>query len=123
MTSTPLPADVLACPTDSFAHVAYVKLTHSHFAAYMAARYNGPVYLVGSTLRSGTPRDIDVRVIVADKEFCGRYHYELYDDFSLRHGPNQYWIDDMAKRNGELARDFRLNGDFQVYPASMCIQY
>jgi hypothetical protein len=118
-----LAADVLACPADSFAHNAYVKLTYSHFAAYIAARYNGPVYLVGSALRSGTPRDIDIRVVVADAEFCGRYHYDKYGDFSARLGPNQHWIDDMAKRNGELARDFKLNGDFQVYPASHCIQY
>lgn len=116
--SEQLPADVLACPVDSFAMIAWTKLTRSRFAAYIAARYNGPVYLVGSSLRSGSPRDVDVRVIVADDEFCGRYHCEKYTDF-----PNQRWLDDMAKRNGELARDFRLNGDFQVYPASHCIQY
>lgn len=121
MSARELPADVLACPAESYAVTAYVKLTASRWASYMAARYNGPVYLVGSALRLATPRDIDVTVIVADDEFCGRYGYTHYDEFGLR--LSQPWIDDLAKRNGELARDFKLNGDFKVYSASHCIQY
>lgn len=119
---TPIPDDVLACPPDSFAMVAWVKLVRSHLAAYLAARYNGPVYLVGSSLRVANPRDIDIRVVVADGEFCGRYGYGEYNEWVM-HGPNQAWIDDMAKRNGEIASAHRLNGDFQVYCASGCIQY
>jgi hypothetical protein len=92
------------------------RLIASHFGQFMAARYNGPMFLVGSALSSLAPRDIDLRVIVADKEFCGRYGLSDYWLF-----PNQAWVDDMAKRNGELARDFGLNADFQVYPASYCI--
>jgi hypothetical protein len=120
--STPIPADVLACPDESFAVRAWASLVLSHFASYIAARYNGPVYLVGSALRLATPRDVDVRVVVADKEFCGRYGYKEYNDWAML-GPNQAWIDDMAKRNGELAAMHRINADFQVYCASGCIQY
>lgn len=116
------PAEVLACPPESFAQVAYVKLVASRFAAYMAAHYNGCVYLVGSSLRVARPRDIDVRIVVSDKEFCGRYSYKDDSDW-VKRGPNQAWIDDVAKYNGELAEHHRLNGDFQVYCASGCIQY
>lgn len=122
MTTRELPADVLACPAESYAVTAYVKLAYSRFASYMAARYNGPVYLVGSALRLARPRDIDITVVVADKEFAGRYGYKAWDEFD-GHGPSQAWIDDLAKRNGELASDFRLNGDFKVYAASHCIQF
>ncbi len=117
-----LPADVLACPEHSYAATAWTKLVRSHFAPYIAARYNGPVYLVGSSLRIANPRDIDVRVVVTDYEFCGRYGFRKYSFFD-QDGPNQAWIDDMAKRNGELASLHRLNADFQVYAASHCIQY
>lgn len=120
--SVEIPADVLACPAESYAVTAWAKIGLSRFGAYIAARYNGPVYLVGSSLRVAQPRDIDIRVVIADDEFCGRYGYEKYDDFS-RYGPNQAWIDDMAKRNGQLAAHHRLNSDFQVYAASHCIQY
>jgi hypothetical protein len=113
----PLPADVLACPEGSYAAIAWCKLVLSHFAAYMAARYNGPVYLVGSALRVSNPRDIDIRVLVADNEFAGRYGYKDLQDIRQA-GRNQLWIDDMAKRNGELAREHRLNPDFQVQCAS-----
>jgi hypothetical protein len=92
------------------------RLIASHWSQYMAARYNGAVFLVGSLLTKQNPRDIDLRIVVADAEFCGRYGLESYAHF-----PNQAWVDDMAKRNGELARDFRINPDFQVYPASYCI--
>jgi len=115
-----IPADVRACPEDSYAVIAWTRFRR--FAAYMAARYNGPVYLVGSCLKSGTPRDIDIRVVVADNEFAGRYGYKEWQDFE-RHGPNQAWIDDMAKRNGEIAGKWRDHSDFQVYAASHCIQY
>jgi hypothetical protein len=114
-----IPESVLACPADSFAVFAWTKLVLSHYAQYMAARYNGPVFLTGSSLRSGVPRDVDVRVIVSDAEFCGRYGVKHYS----KGWPNQHWIDDMAKRNGELAALHRLNPDFQVYPASHAIQY
>ena len=117
--SHPIPESVLACPADSFAVIAWSKLVLSHFAQYMAARYNGPVFLTGSSLRSGVPRDVDVRVIVSDNEFCGRYGVQRYRDG----WPNQHWIDDMAKRNGELAARHCINPDFQVHPASHAIQY
>lgn len=106
-------------PDAGLPHLAIItraRLIASHWGQYMAARYNGAVFLVGSVLTKENPRDIDLRVVVADKEFCGRYGLESYGHF-----PNQAWVDDMAKRNGELANDFGINIDFQVYPASYCI--
>jgi hypothetical protein len=119
----PMPADVLDCPADSYAMVAWAKLVHSRFAAYIAARYNGPVFLVGSALRVPNPRDIDVRVVIADAEFDGRYGRGATIAWRKGEPIPQPWIDDMAKRNGELARLHRMNADFQVYPAGACIQY
>lgn len=95
--TTPIPDDVLAFPGDSWAVTGWVKFRH--FAGYMAARYNGPVYLVGSSLRSGTPRDIDIRVVVADAEFCGRYHLGHYGEWSTMAMP---WT-----RAKQIARAFR----------------
>ena len=120
--SIPLPKDVLACPKDSFAVTGWVKLRD--WAQWLAARYNGPVYLVGSSLKSGKPRDIDIRVVVEDVEFSGRYGIHPNTDLSKLNGwPNQHWIDDMAKRNAELASAHRLNSDFQVYPKSYCVKF
>lgn len=117
--SVPIPAEALAFPEQSRAVELWTRLRR--WAWYMAARYNGPVYLVGSCLREGTPRDVDIRVIVADDEFCARYGLTHYDRFMQ--DESQRWIDDMSKRNGELARDFRINADFQVNSASGAIQY
>lgn len=114
-----IPDEVLAFPEASRAVELWARMRH--WAVYMAARYNGPVYLVGSCLREGAPRDVDIRVVVADDEFCARYHFSHYDRFT--EDDSQRWIDDLAKRNGELVRDFRINADFQVYPASHCIQF
>lgn len=116
--------DVAAFPEDSCALTLHTQLTRSRFASFIAARYNGPIYLVGSALKSGTPRDVDLRVIVNDREFAGRYGCETKDGAGCPHDwPNQRWLDDMAKRNGELARDFGMNADFQVFPAGYCIQF
>lgn len=116
--SEQIPPEVLAFPEESGAVVLWARFRR--FARYMAARYNGPVYLVGSALRKKTYRDVDIRIEIADKEFCARYGYEHYSEFI---DPSQPWIDDMAKYNGEIARDFKLTPDFQVYPASHCIQF
>jgi hypothetical protein len=119
MTPVEVPEAARAFPADSRAVELWARLHRD--AAYWAARYNGPVYLVGSCLRSGTPRDVDIRIEVADDEFCARYGYKHYDEFYGQ--PSQRWIDDMAKRCGELARSYRINPDFQVYAASGCIHY
>ncbi|HET8777990.1 MAG TPA: hypothetical protein VFN76_10055 [Candidatus Limnocylindria bacterium] len=117
--SVPIPEDVLACPPDSFATAAWVKLRR--FAFYMAARFNAPVYLVGSALRKAHPRDIDVRVTVTEEHFRARYGCDSKD--WLVEGPSQRWVDDMAHFSDQLAREQRLNVDFQVYPARHAIQY
>lgn len=93
---------------------AWISLTVGPFANYIAARYNAPVYLVGSVLQKPTPRDIDIRVVVRDAEFTGRYGVTVEEWHSGK--VPQSWVDDMAKRNGELASGHRMNGDFQVIP-------
>ena len=115
-----VPDEVRAYAEDLHVHTLWARLRR--FASYMAARYNGPVYLVGSALRTTDYRDVDIRVVTSDKEFCARYGYDDYNHWQ-QIGPNQAWIDDVAKRNGEIARDFQFNPDFQVYCASNCIQY
>lgn len=106
----------------------------SIYARHWAARYNGPVYLVGSTLHSPTPRDIDIRVVVPDNEFAARYGHTLkakespYPDrpeLVLGHvvdwdaeGPTQRWIDDVAKLGAAVSGRLRHNVDLQVWPES-----
>jgi hypothetical protein len=43
------------------------------WANQIAARFNAPVYLVGSSLHEPKPRDTDVVVILPDKIFYTRY--------------------------------------------------
>lgn len=83
----------------------------------MAARFNGPVYLVGSCQWSPFPRDVDIRIVISAHEFYGRYDIVIplkpgkwYDNISQR------WIDDMAKMNRVLATSHHFNSDIQVWP-------
>jgi hypothetical protein len=117
--SIPIPPEVLAYPEDSQAFTMWARFRR--FAAYMAARYNGPVFLVGSCLRSGHYRDVDIRIEISDEEFKGRYGVTHEQWVQL--GPPQRWIDDMANYNGEIARDFHVIPDFQVYGARQAVQY
>src|SRR5690242_20283030 len=98
--SVDIPADVLACPAGSYAVTAWVKLRR--FAAYMAARFNAPVYLTGSSLRKANPRDVDVRIAIDDAQFVARYGVGA--DQWLVQGPSQEWIDDMGKLCAEESR-------------------
>lgn len=102
-------------------------------AAAMSARYNGTVYLVGSVLHSPTPRDVDVRIVVADHEFGVRFGMEMKpcdepptetrmgrtakifwdaDDYPQR------WIDDTAKTGAAWSRCIGHNVDLKVWPES-----
>ena len=112
------------------------KLTD--WARHMAARFNGAVYLVGSTLHNPLARDCDVRIIVPDHEFAARYGMELHqteigDFHPLRKrgsslvsarlvrfddGVTQRWLDDVAKFTGTLSVKLGLNMDVKVWPDS-----
>lgn len=117
--SAPFPDDVLACPDESFAKCAWVKMRR--FAAYMAARFNAPVYLVGSALHKANPRDIDIRVVISDEHFKARYGID--SNGWLRDGPPQPWIDEMGKFCEQETTLQRLPVDFQVYPARHAMQF
>jgi hypothetical protein len=107
------------------------------WARHMAARYNAPVYLIGSTLHSPTPRDCDVRIVVSDPSFVARYgnnteYRETRERSALRdrgitasdhvlwneEGPTQAWVDDVAKFNDHLSCALKRNMDVQVVPES-----
>lgn len=120
-------------------NVGHLRERLGAWAAHMAARYNGPVYLCGSTLHHPTPRDCDIRIIMSDTTFGARYGMELHpmdlDEFHpLRkrrglvrssvirwsdEGPTQRWIDDIAKFNDHLAQTLALNMDVQAWPESV----
>jgi len=40
--------------------------------------YWGKVYLVGSSLYSKTPRDLDIACVISDKMFCDRYNLTAF---------------------------------------------
>lgn len=107
------------------------------WANHMAARYDGPVYLVGSILHNPNPRDYDIRILVEDTDFAARYGMALYKMDSPKgslqeqsgivsgnyikwyeDGPSQRWIDDIAKFGSHLSRIINYNIDFQVWPKS-----
>ena len=119
------------------ANVAEIRQSLTVWARHMAGRYNGPVYLTGSTLHNPDPRDCDVRIVVDDHEFAARYGVPLhrtefneYHKYSKRglvagdccnwdkDGPSQRWIDDVAKFNAFLSQKLKRNMDVQVVPDS-----
>lgn len=96
-------------------------------AQHMAAKLNGAVYLVGSTLHHPSPRDCDIRVVVPDHEFgagfglvmkpttkAGWTHCIAWNE----DGPSQRWIDDCAKTGAEWSVSLGLNVDYKVWPLS-----
>jgi hypothetical protein len=115
-------------------NISILTLAISAHARHWAARYNGRVYLIGSTLHSPTPRDVDVRIIVEDHEFAARYGHLLVRKEKPFHerpeiveanvvdfctdGPTQRWIDDVAKFSGRLSRELGRNMDIQIWPES-----
>lgn len=109
------------------------------WAKHMAARYNGSVYLIGSTLHNPLARDLDIRIVIEDNEFARRYdmaqhQIELGVNHPLRKrhpslvganvvrfdedGVSQRWIDDVAKFTGTLSVRLGRNVDLKVWPAS-----
>jgi hypothetical protein len=112
---------------------------HAHgWALHMVARFNGPVYLLGSVLHKPAPRDIDIRIVVPDSEFAARYGHTLvqteldqYHPFRKERsmttasivrwdedGPTQRWVDDMAKFGAHLSQRLNENVDLKAWPES-----
>lgn len=81
------------------------------WARFLAARYSGPVLLVGSALTSESPRDIDIRVVMDGRHFEARFGGEWYGDV-----PPELWVREMAKLSREMAIELRANIDIQVVP-------
>lgn len=119
------------------AQVADVRRKLANWAAHMAARFGGTVYLVGSTLHNHKPRDCDVRIVIDDHEFSARYGVELkrvefneYHPMAKRglvsgmvvpwdeEPPTQRWIDDVGKLCSQIASRTKLNMDVKVWPES-----
>lgn len=108
------------------------------WARYMAARFNAPVYLLGSVLTNPECRDIDIRIVVQDHELAARYGHTLaQQEFAESHpyrkrrgttsanvvrysedGPTQRQIDDTAKFTSHLSIKLQHNFDVQIVPDS-----
>jgi hypothetical protein len=95
------------------------------WANQIAARFNRPVYLVGSALREAKPRDTDVVVILPDEEFRARYGLSGLETQMLGDAVEntaRFWAD-VAKLsawcnqhhgNGSLNVDFKVQDESQV---------
>jgi len=93
------------------------------WANQMYTRFGHPIYLVGSSLTATSkPRDIDIRIILPDNEFEGRYGsiVEWEEDTwqNTWRESRQLWALDMAKLSSEVSRIYKINIDLQVYPQS-----
>jgi hypothetical protein len=114
--------------------VEIIRTKLADWSRHMAARFNGAVYLVGSTLHNPDPRDTDIRIVVADHEFAARYGMPFaeipeaerrerngvtrtqgvrFDD-----GVTQRWVDDMAKLAAAISVRIQHNADIKVWPES-----
>lgn len=92
------------------------NLTIEQFARQVAARYGSPVWLVGSYLRDpATARDVDLRVVVPDKQFAARYGN--LTQWKKGEMP-QRLLDDVAHFSALGAERTGLNVDFQIWPRS-----
>jgi hypothetical protein len=109
------------------------RLMLLRFANEMAGFYQSPVYLCGSALAKVDPRDIDIRIQLADDEFGRRYGGSMHPEAAVRKWIEQgltgdwspirwRWSSDCTKRCKHAWKLTNLNVDFQVYPASWCEQ-
>jgi len=96
------------------------------FANQVAARYNAPVYLVGSALTNAASRDVDLVVILTDDQWEKRYEIGYYDHLKVGDYTgllvNNYWLD-VAKLNQWALDKLKLNVDFKVQNESQVKQY
>jgi hypothetical protein len=88
------------------------------WANMMFARYGHPVWLVGSLVEGKVdPTDIDVRIVMPDDEFIGRFgqwsgvRSVAAGDWSEE---NLAWARTIAKESAWLARKSGINVDFKI---------
>lgn len=86
-----------------------------NWADRMAARFAAPVLLVGSAVYTDNPRDIDVRIVLADDQFAARYG--SVEEWRYAR-PGELWVRDVAKLTEDAVRRLRINLDLQVVPQS-----
>lgn len=90
------------------------------WARHIAVRFGAPVYLVGSSLELPDPRDVDVRVILSDDAFRGRYgDPDLWCEgywWPTRENGIMRYAADMWDLSREASLVYRLNIDFAVQP-------
>lgn len=86
------------------------------WAQCLAARFGGPVLLIGSALKEDRPRDVDIRIPIADYEFVTRYQIPIVEWQATDRG--SIWIRDMAKLGRQGLRRGQCNLDLQVWPYS-----
>lgn len=107
---------LLRCDPDLYARL----LVH---ARGLSPRYYGaPVYLIGSSVTSDDPRDIDVLVVLPGDLFVASYGDpgDTLDTFRRALGeravPNIYrrWARDCATQGARLALDLKRAVDFKV---------
>lgn len=66
----------------------------------MYARFGHPVYLVGSSVSGDDPVDCDVRIILPDEEYVGRYG----EQWTARHRAISEWPEGMKRWAREMAK-------------------
>lgn len=90
------------------------------WAREIAARYGRPVYLCGSALELPKPRDVDVRIILTDREFRDRWGDHSWD---AGHENYRAYAADVGKLGRDASRWMMLNLDVQVQPLCVALKY
>lgn len=97
------------------------------WSCQIAARFNAPVYLVGSAVVEAEPRDVDVAVVLSDEAFVQRYglsavHMTQIGDARDMPEHRRYW-QDVAKltawcmqhhMGGQLNLDLKIQDESEV---------
>lgn len=86
----------------------------------LAAEYKGTVYLVGSALTGTEPRDIDLRLVIADAEFSKRYcephSWQEQGRTGIWAGARHQWAADCVKVSAKLTKQIGKLVDFMILP-------
>ncbi len=87
-------------------------------ANYLVGRYGAPVFLTGSALTSEHPRDIDIRIVLSDKEVSRLYGH----DFPKRSETIGELLDWEWRRLRDNLRQSRSLSNWSGYPIDFQIQ-